>query len=128
MMTIIYSWPVSQDDLDTGTKFLSCTVGYHWLSLCPYMTWNGDDTGSGPETAYVDLESAFNNGMWTGSTSISLYADWYSLSDGSGPATVTVSYLGDTQVKTISPNTSSVGATTLVGNVSVDDVGIFTLT
>ncbi|MCA9079117.1 MAG: hypothetical protein KDA58_01105 [Planctomycetaceae bacterium] len=127
-----YKWPLNQRDLDTSTRFLTGNVGY----ACPggdYLNWSGDDTSAGgTETVIVDLDTAFDNGQWTMTTSVDLYAGWYAPAGGSGPATLTVGLRNETtgeirevSSRAISPGRQSDCADTIVGiaQITVEGMG-----
>ncbi len=124
---IEYKWGQNVRDLDTGTAFLDVTVGWSWNSSGEYLDWSGDDTSAGgSEQVVVDLNSAFDDGMWSGTTTVSMMAGWYSPAEGYGPATLTVALknintgeLVNTVQKTISPGEQSSAATTPVGSVEI---------
>lgn len=121
-LVFTYTWPTSQKDLDSGTLFLSGSVGYS-APGSPYMTFSGDDTsGGGVEVATIDLYSAFRDGQWSGSVLAYARAGWYIPAEGSGPATVTVSLVNketgtakESVQKSINPGAQSGLATTVVG-------------
>jgi hypothetical protein len=129
-LVLTYTWPESQKDLDTGTKFLSKTVGYRG-SGSPYMSFSGDDTSyGGVETIVVDLYKAFRDGGWNDQTIVDAVAGWYVPAQGSGPALLTVGMKrkSDGQVKnssqkTINPGSQSGLATTLVGQAKITEFG-----
>ncbi len=124
---IEYKWGQNVSDLDTGTAFLGVTVGWSWNSSGEYLDWSGDDiSAGGSEQVVVDLNSAFDDGMWSGTTTVSMMAGWYIPHDGYGPATLTVALrnintgeLENTVQKTISPGEQSSAATTPVGSVEI---------
>jgi hypothetical protein len=90
-LTIQYSWPANVPDLDTGTFFLGSGVGYSCGSSSPYLQFSGDDTSTGgTETIIVLVGQAREAREWSNSTQLSLRAGWFSPSQGSGPATVSV--------------------------------------
>jgi len=61
-LVVTYTWPVTQRDLDTGTRFLGESVGYS-AGGSRYMTFSGDDTSAGGrETIVVNLHAAFAAG------------------------------------------------------------------
>jgi hypothetical protein len=125
-----YTWPESQKDLDTGTKFLGKTVGYRG-SGSPYMSFSGDDTSyGGIETIVVDLYKAHRDGGWNDQTIVDAVAGWYIPAGGSGPALLTVGLKrkSDGQVKnsvqkTINPGSQSGLAATLVGQARITEYG-----
>ena len=125
-----YTWPESQKDLDTGTKFLGKTVGYRG-SGSPYMSFSGDDTSYvGIETIVVDLYKAHRDGGWNDQTIVDAVAGWYIPAGGSGPALLTVGLKrkSDGQVKnsvqkTINPGSQSGLAATLVGQARITEYG-----
>jgi len=129
-LMLAYTWPESQKDLDTGTKFLGKTVGYRG-SGSPYMSFSGDDTSyGGIETIVVNLDKAFRDGGWNDQTIVDAVAGWYIPAQGSGPALLTVGMKrkSDGQVKnsvqkTINPGSQSGLATTLVGQARITEFG-----
>lgn len=115
-------------DLDTGTTFLGDKAGWSCGSGGDYMSWSGDDTSAdGTETITVDVEKALDDGAWASSVVIDCAAGWYIPAGGSGSATLTVKYRGDTQTKTVSPGSQSSCATTGVATITVYDDGTFSL-
>jgi len=85
-----YSWPQNVRDLDTNTSFLGSSAGYN-LSGSAYLNWGGDNTGSGgSETTTVNIDQAFIDGAWSGSTVVGAGADWYTPAGGSGPAYIVI--------------------------------------
>lgn len=93
LLTIRAIWGESDYDLDTGISFLGATVGYSYGYSAPYMTHYGDDrSDGGVETIEVDLAAAFAAEAITDLASISVAADWYPPSSGSGPATIRATY------------------------------------
>ncbi|MFW6155389.1 MAG: hypothetical protein ACOC95_09250, partial [Planctomycetota bacterium] len=115
-----------------GTSFLGDRTGWSCGYDAPYLDWSGDDTSAGgAETVVVDLDGSFDNGEWSGSTTVTLAAGWYSPAEGYGPATLTVALrhqdtgeMIDTVVQSISPGRQSSCATTLVGTVNVLTEGL----
>lgn len=131
LLELKYTWGGGAHDLDTGTTFLGETAGWSCSGSgsTGYMTWSGDDTSAdGTETITVDVQRALDDGAWASSTVINCAAGWYIPAGGSGPATLTVKYLGDTQTKEVSPGSQSSCASTGVGTITVYDDGTFSLT
>lgn len=127
VLMIIYSWPASQNDLDTATTFLGETVGYDCGSTSTYMSWTGDDTGSGgTEQVTCRISEAAENLVLPGQFSIGAKAGWYASAGGSGPASlemylqnpVTGTLYGPKQQLTINPGSQTGCATTVVGSAS----------
>lgn len=129
-LLLTYTWPESQRDLDTGTKFLGKTVGYRG-SGSPYMSFSGDDTSyGGIETIVVDLYKAHRDGGWNDQTIVDAIAGWYIPARGSGPALLTVGMkrksdglVKNSVQKTINPGSQSGLATTLVGQARITEYG-----
>lgn len=122
-VTITYSWPSGQNDLDTRTTFLGGDVGHTYGLSTEYMELDGDNVGAGPEIVTVKLERACAYGAIEASpVTIALAADWYPPAGGSGTATVTVTNGVNTISQSISPGTRN-GATTSVGVVQVEADG-----
>lgn len=126
-----YTWPLDQRDLDTSTHFLSSKVGYGCGSVAPFMSWTGDDTSAGGrEKVIVDLNAAFDSGLWSDSVDVSLYAGWYIGNTGGGPATLTVGLrhkvsgrIIEVESQSISPGRQGGCATTRVGLAQVTAIG-----
>jgi hypothetical protein len=137
-VSINYSWPSGQKDLDTGTTFLGTTVGYSYPdnTLADYMTWSLDNTQDGPEFVRINLDKAIEDEILDPDSpvTIDLAAGWYSPAGGSGPATVTATLYRNntviqTETTTISPGTQSGQASTSVGQVTIDlSAGALSLT
>jgi hypothetical protein len=123
---IQYSWPQTQRDLDTNTSFLGGTVGYA-LPGGPYLDWNGDNTSAGgAESVTIDLYQAWKDGKWSGSTTVTFGADWYTPASGAGGALASIaledtSTLDFTQVfqKQLSPGQETSGSETLGGTITL---------
>lgn len=127
-LRITYSWEAPSRDLDTGTTFLGATVGWSCGSSTAYLAWPSlDNTRYGPEIAFVDVKAAFSDGAWTGSVDIDCAAGWYSPAGGSGAATLTVEFSGQTQSITISPGSQSNCASTPVARIVVNADWTWTL-
>lgn len=130
-LVVEYSWPADQPDLDTGTFFLGQGVGFSCGSSAPYITFTGDNTGTGGmETARVLLGNSHADGAWVTSTSIVLNAGWFGCR-GQGPASVTVftekpgsdggSVLVGTAVSfVVDPGCQTGCASSLVGQLNVE--------
>jgi hypothetical protein len=104
-LSLEFSWPGTETDLDIGVTFLGLTVGFGYLSSTDYMTWSTDNTSTGPETVEIDLAAAWDAGAIDTVAEITALADWYPPAGGSGPATLTVTYDGGTPVvKTLHPS------------------------
>lgn len=71
IVNITYSWAVGLNDLDTRTYLTfpysspisNQVLGWNFLStLSPYMTWSGDDTGSGgSEYLTINIRNVINS-------------------------------------------------------------------
>ena len=137
-LDIYYDWSdTGQNDLDTSTVFLGANVGWS----CPdsgfgaggtdYLWWDGDNTGTNAvEVVHVYHGLAFVDGLWSGSTTVELYAGWYAGNTGSGPCTVRVLISGrpeTEQSKTINPGSQDDCASTFVGSITINQNGTFTL-
>ena len=130
-MVVIYDWAgTNMLDLDTSTTFLGQTVGFGCGSGGAYVDWISLDSQlrNGFEEVHVKVDQALAAGAWAGTTTVNLKAGWYSPQGGSGPATVTVSYRGVSETRTITPGSQNGCATTAVGTVTVLANGTFTLT
>jgi hypothetical protein len=92
-LVIKYDWS-NAPDLDTGTTFLSETVGFGHGSSSSYMSWTGDDTSDGNEIVTIDLNQAYENEEIATIATVVCAADWYPGAGGSGPATLTMTYRG----------------------------------
>lgn len=120
-LQVTYTWPLNQQDLDTGTQFLGSQVGFDCDETNPYQLFSGDDrTSGGMETAIIDLQTSFNAGDWTASSGVlvNLRAGWYTPAGGSGPASVTVRFedgSSSSGVQSINPGSQSNCASTCVG-------------
>jgi hypothetical protein len=125
-----YSWPSTQSDLDTSTRFLNGSVGF----ACPggsYLDWSGDDTSAGgQEIVTVDLNSSFVANRWQTTVAVSLRAGWYRPAGGSGPALLTVGFkhkttgeISNIVQRTIAPGSQSGCAETVVGTATVRVTG-----
>ena len=85
-----YNWPQTERDLDSNTTFLGVSAGWH-LSGSQYVNWSGDDTSAGgSETSLVRLYDSWKDSAWSGSTTITAGADWYTPAGGDGPAYITI--------------------------------------
>lgn len=134
-LAIRYGWEgTGMADLDTRTEFVGEVVGWSCGDSGTYLAWliggdgDQDDTGlNGFERIDARVDLARTNGLWTSSVNIELYAGWYIPAGGSGPATVTVTYNGVTDSKTINPGNQSVCASTPVGTITVYSNGTFDL-
>lgn len=88
VLDVAFSWPTDQRDLDTGTEFLSETVGFGCESKTDFSEWFADNTSAGgTERSEVKLGASLAAGEWAGSTTVTLRAGWYNSSNGTGPAT-----------------------------------------
>lgn len=125
-----YTWPTDQRDLDTGTSFLSSTVGFACSPPSAYMEFSGDNTGSGGlEEVNIRLGAAFEDGAWTDSVPIVFNAQWFSSAGGQGPASLTIFLqqqqdgveiqLGSAVSFPIQPGTGGGCAATVVGSANV---------
>jgi hypothetical protein len=124
VLKVLYTWPASQRDLDTGTTFLGDTVGYSCGDSSTYMVWTGDDTGTGGlEQVTVLISDAASNNALPTNFDIDAKAGWYASAGGSGPASLEM-YLenpmsgalyGERVSKTIAPGSQDGCATTPVG-------------
>lgn len=134
-LAIRYGWEdTGMYDLDTKTTFLDESVGWSCGDSGTYVAWlaggdgDQDDTGlDGFERVDVRVDLARTHGQWTSSVNIELFAGWYAPAGGSGNATVSVTYNGDTQTKTITPGSQSTCADTPVGTITVYSDGTFEL-
>jgi hypothetical protein len=138
-LAIKYGWEgTGQVDLDTKTVFLSEQVGWSCGFGGTYLAWleggspcvegSCDDTTlNGFERVDVRVDLARTAALWTSSVNIELFAGWYSPAGGTGPATVTVTYNGVTDSKTITPGTQSGCAATAVATITVYADGTFDL-
>jgi hypothetical protein len=126
-LAITYDWRgTGQADLDTKTEAFGEAVGYACGDSGTYVLWlaggNGstDDTSTdGYERVDVRVDQARTDGLWTSSYNIGCFAGWYEPAEGSGPATLRVTYRGETKTKTISPGTQSECAATSVATITV---------
>jgi hypothetical protein len=126
-LSVTYTWPDNQKDLDSGTLFLGEAVGYACGSS-KYLSFSGDDTGTGgKETVIVDIASAHFDDRWDTQVPVTLRAGWYTPAGGSGPATVTVALKHKTTgqlrraiQRSIAPGQQTGCATTVVGTVYVN--------
>lgn len=129
-VAIDYDWSgTGMKDLDTKTEFVGCVVGWSCGSGCEYLQWTTSDDTSVDGTEHVDANvfPAKAAGLWTSSVQITLYAGWYSPSEGSGGAKVRVTFKGVTKEKDISPGSQSGCCSTQVGVVTFYDDETFTL-
>lgn len=132
-LLITYDWSnTGQSDLDTGTTFLGTTVGYDCgASSTTYMTgWTDNTGGSEAETVTILFGAALAANQWSGSTTVSLNAGWYTPAGGSGNVTVRVQCVGDNateQTLSVSPGSQNGCATTNVATVTINANGTFTL-
>lgn len=102
-LTLSFGW-AGTPDLDIGVSFAGETVGYGYASTGQYLSWSGDNTTTGgPETVVVDLAQAWEDGVIDAVADVVCLADWYPPANGSGPATLTVTY--DPPGSTGSPET-----------------------
>ncbi|GEM_PF-4269438 len=126
-----YSWPQTVRDLDTNTTFLGSSSGWDLDNSSPYMSWTGDDTSAGgAETTTVHLYSAWQDGAWSTTTTITVGTDWYTPAGGSGPAVITVALqnkithkLTHVEVHVVSPGQESSGTHTVVGTITITLAG-----
>lgn len=124
-LVVRYSWPLSQQDLDTGTAFLSGVVGYSCSPDSQYLEFGGDDTTQGgTETIIVALDKANVDGAWSTSTKVTFRAGWYTSNGGTGPATLRMVLRDELKKEevaasalelAINPGRQSECATTIVG-------------
>jgi hypothetical protein len=129
-LQIIYSWPEGQSDLDTVTTFVGQSVGYGHIEVDapPYITYSTDNLGPGPEIVTIDLQQAYLDGAIGPFVNIPCYVDWYPPKGGSGPATITWIYDGESYSETIYPNSIDHGGGifgTLVKNLGIGSGGKF---
>ena len=141
-MTIVYSWTGGYD-LITETIWLGNALGWYangtvwggywfWTGAAwewrRYMRWQ-DVSSSKHEDYTIRVDDANAHGLWATMTTIYLEADWF-FSTGT-VATVTVTYKGSTQSKTITPGfisgVTARPASTSVGYIEVNDNGTWTL-
>lgn len=118
-LTLEFSWPSPQLDLDIGVSFAGVTVGYGYSAGSDFMSWSTDDTSAGPETVVVDLAAAWDAGEIGTVAEIMAMADWFPDAHGSGPATLTVTYdppggSGTPQVLTIHPSQTTPATTSVL--------------
>lgn len=75
------------------TKFLDESVGFSCgQGNGTYVLFEGDNTGlGGVETVVVLLDRAKKDGLWTTATTVSLYAGWFLVREGRGPASLSMS-------------------------------------
>lgn len=127
-INIQYTWPLTEEDLDTGTTFLNQHVGYA-CGGSNYMSFSGDDTSAGgQETIIVDVSAAQRDGAWQNTTQVLLRAHWYARNSPT-TATVTVSLrdkatgaLRGAQQKIFQPGTWT------GDSCASDDVGVVSIT
>lgn len=130
-LVVKYTWGSDQSDLDTGTRFLDGIVGFRCSPSGQFMTFSGDNTGTGgSETIVVRVNAARAQGLWTSSTNVTANAGWYRRAQG--PATLRVflrendtlsEVSGSGLSSVVSPGVQSNCASTLVGTVNID-VGV----
>lgn len=116
-------------DLDTSTTFLGELVGWSCGAGGDYLLWiTGDITSTdGAEVVHAKVDQALADGQWTSVVAINLMAGWYAPAEGTGPATVRVTYKGVTQSKAIEPGSQGGCAATSVGIITVANDGTFIL-
>jgi hypothetical protein len=127
---INYNWPQTQRDLDSNTTFLGVSEGWS-LSDSSYIDWSGDDTSAGgTEVSIVNLYSAWQNGAWSNTTTVTVGADWYTPANGTGPAFITIALKNKTTGEythsssyTIMPGQQNSGATSLLETVDITLTG-----
>lgn len=126
-MILTYSWGSGSNDLDTNTEFLGASAGWSCSGGGPYIEWTGDNTGSGPEVATVQLREAFDDNAWSSSVEIKCKAGWYSPAGGSGGATLTIEFNGNREEISISPGSQEECASALMKTITVYDDGTYTV-
>lgn len=129
-LIIVYEWPAGQKDLDTCTVFLGGKVGYASGPANDYMSYTGDDTGSGPESARIRVDDARADGFWDVETTVKCWAGWYKPAKGSGGCTVKASYRGRTigrSVPYVGSQSGSAEGTTLVCTIKITQFGGFSV-
>lgn len=117
-LDINYSWPSGLYDLNTKIEFVNEFVGVGTGISGVYSFFSGNNTGSGPETYFIDLFSAENNNLIPERALIRCYADWSLSGSGSGFALLTYNYNGKDYTEYISPNISS-SPNTLVKTIEI---------
>lgn len=123
-LRVSYTWPANAPDLDTGTEFLGAQVGYSCGSG-QYMLFSGDDTtAGGQESVEIDLNAALAAVEWeqTDGVVVNLRAGWYTPAGGSGPASVTATFVDGSSsipVTTILPGSQNGCASKCVGSVVI---------
>lgn len=135
-LLITYDWEgTGQLDLDTATTFLGSTVGFgcQYETDTTYMTgWTDNTAPPQPqkETVTILFGAALAASQWSGSTTVSLNAGWYTPAGGSGNITVRVQCVGDNsteQTLSVSPGSQNGCASTNVATVTINANGTFTL-
>jgi hypothetical protein len=128
--SISYDWSgTGQRDLDTRTDFLDASVGYSCGDGDAYLQWiSGDDTSeNGAEIVDVRVDDALLAGLWVSSVEVALHAGWFEPAEGSGGATVFVTYAGETRTLPISPGSQSDCASTRVATLTFYEDGTWDL-
>jgi len=121
-LTIKYDWGgTGMGDLDTSTRAFGGVVGYGCGNTGNYLAWIGGDNTQvdGFEHVDVSVDTARADNLWTSSVNIECFAGWYSPRNGSGPASLIVSYKGKSQTISISPGSQSGCSSTPVATVTV---------
>lgn len=71
-----------------------------------------DNTVSGPEIVFIDLDKAYRSGVIiSGEIVVDCHADWYPSAGGSGPASLYVEYNNQIEHYQINPRPASAGVT-----------------
>jgi hypothetical protein len=93
-LVIEYSWPATEEDLDTGTSFLGGNVGWACGPSNQFMSFSGDDTSlGGVERVTIDLNGAAMAALWNETVVVTLNAGWFAGARGSGPALVRIAFV-----------------------------------
>ena len=126
-LAITYDWRgTDQTDLDSNTQAFGESVGWSCGDSGAYVLWlpggsgaQDDTSTNGFERVDVRVDKARTDGLWTSSYNIECFAGWYQPADGSGSATLSVTYKGITKTMTISPGTQNSCASTAVATITV---------
>lgn len=112
-LIVQYQWSAGQFDLDSATEFLGDKVG----STCDFFSgtfieFQGDDTSEGGTESYiVRISDALDASAWSGSTTVNLFAGWYS-EPQEGPITISASLRDSATGFPIANSEISISATT----------------
>lgn len=137
-MTVTMAWSPSEDpyasDFDSGVTFLSHRAGWYGDGSTDFIHWDDDvvSAGTGAEVTTVRPMSAWNDELWTGSTTVDLTGAWWSSRANPELQTdytieLTISWNGTTSSQIVNVPASEFGFPTYsLGALTINDDGTFT--